>query len=68
MNEDLDKVLTRAKATRIPISSLAKYAGLNPRWLYDLMGGKLKNPPYKRVMILDNFLREHIKQLQSISD
>lgn len=68
MAKHLNKVLTRVKESKLTISTIARESGINQRWLYDLMGGKLQCREYERIAELDQYIREHFKQGQALDD
>ena len=63
MSKYLPRVLERVKASKIPVPQIAKDTGLNRRWLYDLLNKKITGPDYEKVMVLENYLREHIAKI-----
>lgn len=56
-------LIAKVKAAKISVSILADETGLNERWLRNVLNGQVPNAPYEKVMILDNFLQEHVKSL-----
>ena len=55
----LEQTIEMAKRSRRPVADICAEAGVQPRWYYLLVAGKIKDPSVRKVQALHDVL-EHL--------
>ena len=63
----LDKTIEQIKSSKIAIAKIARDNDLEPRYLRDIVNGKIKNPGYCSMRRVEDYLEKHFQKGNELS-